>query len=335
MTLSSTVSMRAMHSLLQGVTVIVCLASLLGFAGRWWWLFELASHFRVQYLVLLAAGTLLLLATRHYRLAAVAAACALLNLYVVAPLLAPAAAGGQPAHTVRIVSANVKAENSSHSQLLEFIRASDPDIVTLFEVNSGWQAAAAKLARQYPYSRINAINETRGHFGSALFSKYPIEHTELKRFGRISHYAVIARLSINGEPLHLIGAHVLAPTRSAYFRMRNAHLQALADTARQLPGAVMLIGDLNTSSWSPYFRDLQQSAGLRDGRPGFGIQASWPVGAPLLRIPIDHCLVSPGMAIRNWTRGPDIGSDHFPILIDFSLPAPAANTPEHRHGSPA
>ena len=135
-----------------------------------------------------------------------------------------------------------------------------------------------------------------------------------------------ARNNINGTPLHLIGAHLLAPTHSAYFNMRNDHLEELASTAQRLPEPVMLIGDLNTSTWSPYFADLKQASGLKDGRPGFGIQATWPVRFPLLRIPIDHCLVSPAIAIRDWARGPDIGSDHYPLVVDFSLPDSGART---------
>lgn len=326
--------MNIIRTLFWTVIGTGCLASLLGLAGRGWWLLELASHFRAQYAVLLAAGTLVLLITRHYRSAVVVAACAALNLYLLLPLYIPASASAAQPKTLRIVSVNVKAENGQRSPLLEFIQAADPDIVTLYEVSDDWLDTTAELESLFPYSRVNAI---RGHFGSALFSKHPVEQLELKRFGRISHYAVSARLNINGTPLHLVAAHLLAPTHSAYFNMRNDHLEEIASSARRLPEPVMLIGDLNTSSWSPYFADLKRASGLEDGRPGFGIQASWPVGLPLLRIPIDHCLVSPGIVIRDWTRGPDIGSDHFPIVVDFSLPDGNARVQRpnaHPTGSP-
>ena len=104
--------------------------------------------------------------------------------------------------------------------------------------------------------------------------------------------------------------------------MRNDHLDSLANTSRLIQGPVMLIGDLNLSTWSPYFDDLIKTSGLKDSRKGFGIQATWPVKFPLLRIPIDHCLVSPSVSISNWARGPDIGSDHFPIIIDFTIDRP-------------
>jgi endonuclease/exonuclease/phosphatase (EEP) superfamily protein YafD len=83
----------------------------------------------------------------------------------------------------------------------------------------------------------------------------------------------------------------------------------------------MVLGDLNLSPWSPYFGDLLSSAGLRDSREGFGIQASWPTAVPLLRVPIDHVLYSPEVVINHRQIGPDVGSDHLPVVVDFSLPA--------------
>jgi len=41
----------------------------------------------------------------------------------------------------------------------------------------------------------------------------------------------------------------------------------------------------------------------------------WP---PPLRIAIDHCFVSPGIGIAGLAAGPDIGSDHLPLLIDIA-----------------
>jgi len=37
------------------------------------------------------------------------------------------------------------------------------------------------------------------------------------------------------------------------------------------------------------------------------------------RVAIDHCLVSPEIAIRDRHIGPDVGSDHFPVVLDFAL----------------
>jgi len=38
----------------------------------------------------------------------------------------------------------------------------------------------------------------------------------------------------------------------------------------------------------------------------------------LLRVPIDHCLVSSELAVVNHEVGPDLGSDHFPVLVTLA-----------------
>jgi hypothetical protein len=84
-------------------------------------------------------------------------------------------------------------------------------------------------------------------------------------------------------------------------------------------GRVLLVGDLNMTSWSPFFSDLIQTSGLRDSRKGFGMQNSWPANRRLLMIPIDHILVSEGVKVLSRRIGQFNGSDHYPILLDFSL----------------
>jgi endonuclease/exonuclease/phosphatase (EEP) superfamily protein YafD len=40
---------------------------------------------------------------------------------------------------------------------------------------------------------------------------------------------------------------------------------------------------------------------------------------PVLRIPIDHCLVSSELVVLEHTVGPDIGSDHYPLLVTLAV----------------
>jgi len=81
------------------------------------------------------------------------------------------------------------------------------------------------------------------------------------------------------------------------------------------------VGDLNSSSWSPAFRDLLRDAGLRDTRLGRGVQSTWPAWLPMVQIPIDHALVSPGVRVHGRFVGDRVGSDHLPVVLDFSVDA--------------
>jgi endonuclease/exonuclease/phosphatase (EEP) superfamily protein YafD len=38
-----------------------------------------------------------------------------------------------------------------------------------------------------------------------------------------------------------------------------------------------------------------------------------------MRVPIDSCLISRGLAVLEQAHGPDVGSDHLPLIIRFGL----------------
>ena len=93
---------------------------------------------------------------------------------------------------------------------------------------------------------------------------------------------------------------------------------AAIELARAAPNPVMVLGDLNATSWTPYFAELILAGGLSDSRRGFGVASTWPGFMPLpLRIPIDHCLVSREIGVRERRVGQPVGSDHRPIVVDF------------------
>ena len=54
--------------------------------------------------------------------------------------------------------------------------------------------------------------------------------------------------------------------------------------------------------------------------PALTAEPTWPTYNPLLWIPIDHCLVSPEIIVTDRQIGPDVGSDHYPIVVDLQLP---------------
>ena len=52
---------------------------------------------------------------------------------------------------------------------------------------------------------------------------------------------------------------------------------------------------------------------------GFGVQPSWPTKPLILRIPIDHILVSKNIVTARRWIGPETGSDHLPVFADLVL----------------
>jgi hypothetical protein len=47
--------------------------------------------------------------------------------------------------------------------------------------------------------------------------------------------------------------------------------------------------------------------------------STFHVKTPLLRFPLDHAFASKHFKLKSLKRLPSFGSDHFPILIEFTL----------------
>ena len=83
---------------------------------------------------------------------------------------------------------------------------------------------------------------------------------------------------------------------------------------------VAICGDFNTVPWSGPFRHLASRSGMTDlYGDGAWSGYSWPTWTSVLRVPLDNCLVSGGVAVTGHRHGPDIGSDHFPLVVDLAL----------------
>jgi endonuclease/exonuclease/phosphatase (EEP) superfamily protein YafD len=302
---------------LGAIATGTAILSLVGFLGHWWWLFDLASHFRMQYFVLLVFLAVLFWLGRQPWAALGAAIFSLLNLVLVAALYFPVKSEpAQQQASYRLLLANVLQANQSYVKIRQLIRSSEPDFIVLAETNRDWLQALEDIRERYPYTK-SAMRED--NYGIAIFSRFPFEKAEIRIFGETGVPSIVLRLKLDGNGVTLIGTHPPPPKGPEATRYRNVQLLALADFASQIPDSTLLCGDLNLSPWSPYFRQVLQRSGLQNSLVGFGVQPSWPVDRPLFRVPIDHCLVSPGVRIQSRKLGPSVGSDHFPVIVDFSL----------------
>ena len=304
-------------SIAWGLTVLACLGTLAGFLGRIGWLGELASHFRAQYLWMLAASAAVLVLSHQPLPALLAAAFAVVN----AALILPVYRGTVPASTGRVfraLSANLWIHNRSYERVKRFLREADADLMVLLEVTDAWRQALQEVMADYHCSTMDAFPKGMGVF---VLSRAPFERMEVVRSGSTVLPSILVRVRLGGRPVTLIGSHPRSPTTPARAKRRNRQLAELAGVVRQQEGPVLVLGDLNSTSWSGAFQEFLRATRLRDSRRGFGLQPTWPAQLPWLRIPIDHCLVSSEIVVHRRRVGRRIGSDHLPIVVDFSLAA--------------
>lgn len=124
--------------------------------------------------------------------------------------------------------------------------------------------------------------------------------------------------------------HLQNPTRGRGegLRIRNLELGVLAETVAKEPGPVLVMGDFNTTpSALPFYR-LLKAANLKRVACGGPNAGTWrPIywrgttmdKIPGLRVTIDHILVR-DLDVQACHVAPDIGSDHFPLIVTLTQP---------------
>ena len=152
------------------LAVLAGMLPILGRLGGGFWLLDLCNHFQVRYAVLLALAVVALLCLKARRHAAVAALFLIVPLIRLGPLFLPVKSAG-PAVAVRVVAFNVLSANTRHADTVGWIRAADPDVVFLPEVDPSWAAGLQPLRASHPHAIEHIV---AGNFGFAFFSKRPI-----------------------------------------------------------------------------------------------------------------------------------------------------------------
>ena len=296
---------------------------LLGFLGRFVWFFDLFANFRPQYVIVSLIGAVSLsFKKKHLKLAIFAYIATLVLFITVLPIyISPSAkiANFNPIK-LRVMQINVFTPNGEYKKVEDAILQYDPDIILLDEVNNQWLNSISAIRSKYPYS----LEEPRDdNFGIAMFAKIKPEFCEIRMSESAQIPYIYARFILDKstkKSLAFYGIHPLPPIGKNYFNMRNSQLAEVANEIRNDSSThKILLGDLNLTPWSYFFGKLEKESGLRNSQLGFGIQPSWPQKLPFFRIPIDHCLVSPQIKVVDRQIGDNIGSDHFPLIIDLSF----------------
>ncbi len=299
-------------ALMAGTT---CACTVAGFFGRWGWALELFSHFRLQYLLLLAMVIVPLCLARRWKMVVVVGCFATINFVSVLSMYVAPSRGNVEGVSLRCVLWNVNTANTRHGEVAAFLQRSDVDVILLLETDDIWLSAMRDALDKYPYY---AAAPRKDNFGIGLFSKLPIVGG-IEAMGAVGLPAIRATLIKDGCELTLVGVHAVPPKSAEFAAHRNDLFDSLADSVPRVDGPVVLLGDLNATPWSPYFRDLLTRTGLSDGRRGFGIKATWPSFLGPLGIPIDHCLVSDEVIVEDFQLGPSAGSDHRALVVDLVI----------------
>ena len=301
-------SRRLAGLLLLAVLALLLLSVLRWVPGGW----SVPDHLRIG--LLWAALPLFLAALWFRRRVAVLAVlvASLINAYQVLPTLLPRPA--LPGEPVTLLHANVWQHNPSMDPFVALAREQKADLVVVLERYhfQGYEWADA-LADRFPHR----LTCGEADCGNNILSRWPLE-----RLGPVTSpwhdrpdnpSYLAARVHRPDGAFTLVTAHLGQPFDQA---IQDAQADWLVARLRELPGPLILSGDFNAAPWSPLIRRIMAGGGLsRLSTTG----PTWPSWALPIGIPIDHVLGDDG-AEDAQVLG-DIGSDHRPILVTFTLSA--------------
>jgi endonuclease/exonuclease/phosphatase (EEP) superfamily protein YafD len=304
--------------------VATAIAFVLGELGRFNWQLELLSHFAVQYAIALATAGVYFLIRGRALWFVIAVVAGLMPAWRIAPYLpigtAPTHAA-RGAHTLRVMTINVRAGNTRYDDVRAEIERLDPDIVFLPENTDRWAARLAPLRARYPYV---VDGQSTSVFSLLLFSRVPLSDSSIVNLPQPAGFrAIVTRACAEGADndmacVRVIGIHPPPPLTAAWAGMRDAALQAVPQLAAgQEAARTILLGDLNCTPWSPLFRDLLTETGLRDAALATGLAPTWLSRWLPLGLTIDHILIGEAFEVARHDVGNDVGSDHFPVVADL------------------
>lgn len=296
-----------------------------GLLGRVHPAFDSFAHFRWHVSLAMIAVSILLLAIRfrlHGLLSGILGGAALWT-----TLPGMGFGGGQavandtePTAIYRLLHLNLRFNNPEVGSVPSLIGRVKPDVVTLNEVSAHWQPHLDKLATMYPYRAVCPSPRFVG--GVAILSRRPFAAGQTVRCSNDGGLAT-ARIDFGGRWVDIGAMHLQWP----WPYQQSAHIAALSPQLGDMGLTAILAGDLNAATWSTAVAKVAAASGAA---PVDGIGATWltPILPRFLLdyvgLPIDHVFWKGDIVLRSVARQENVGSDHLPVLVEFSL----ANRPD-------
>jgi endonuclease/exonuclease/phosphatase (EEP) superfamily protein YafD len=275
-----------------------------GHGGRIAWLLDLAVHWQWLYATALVP-VVMLCGWRDRRFLALAP-LALLPWWSAASRL-PVAEDATALTPFRVISANVHLRTTSPGRLIAWTQDAPTDVLVLLEVSPPYARALADWS-DYPHRVVEAQADP---FGIAVLSRYPFAtHAILHDVRGIA--SIDVAIDTPQGCVALRAVHPMPPISPDEKQTRDLLLASSVAALREHDDPSLIVGDFNATPWSSAFASFASASWRRTT----SLMPTWPLfGRGLIGIPIDHVLAS-----RHWqridaVRGPDLGSDHYPVRV--------------------
>jgi endonuclease/exonuclease/phosphatase (EEP) superfamily protein YafD len=348
---------------LLSLALVFCTAVTLLSSDAWW--IRVFDFPRIQitvlFMLILTGYALLRLFGRlliwEYALAGLVGVALIWQLIYIAPytILYPKQMSDSLAeddsNRISLLIYNVLYDNREVAALRDLIRDTNPDLILLSEPTQWWLEQLDSLEEEYPYT---LFQPQENHYGKLLYSRLELIDPEIRFLIDPEVPSILTGVRLrSGTVVTLFGAHPRPPglkrpdsENDADSKeeageenegeredsdMRDAELLSIAREVGELGDIpVIVAGDFNDVAWSRTTHLFQRTSGLLDPRVGRGFINTFNSRSRLMRYPLDHVFASRHFLLEDLRRLPDIGSDHFPILVVLDYDPGAVSDEEPR-----
>lgn len=314
-----------MKIVIQTVYWILIALSVVGLSQLRQPISDLLSNF---YLHFTFFGTLLFFVALHWRLprtalvsAAISAICfGLAFSYDRVSVSSDTVAAEAPAQKrLEIMTFNAWERVKVMDRLKSFLRKETPDFVILQEITIKDWRSLQSLKDIYPH--MTYCDDWL--CGVAFLSRHKWQSARAENFGAHQIPLITVTFDDSFKGLTIYATHSARP-HWKYSTQRQQFEDLAAHIAKRGADPAVLGGDMNSTVFSTPLRYFTSASTMK---PAGRFTPTWPqrlrqmgyITLPFLQLDIDHFFVTPGMKIFEKWRGPDLGSDHRPLLLSFRL----------------
>lgn len=218
-----------------------------------------------------------------------------------------------PERTFSLLVSNILMENKEVQAYLDLVAKLRPDVVLVMEPNDWWTKQLAPLRKIYTH---HVEQPQDNQYGMNLYSRFPLSETKIHYFEDTGTPSIQTLLQLpSGDKIVFYGTHPRPPLPENSVSAADKELLIIAKRAREAERPVVVAGDFNDVPWSFTVKKFQEISQLRDIRVGRGFYNTFNAQSLILRLPIDHIFISPGIGLIHLENPVAYTSDHMALFV--------------------
>ncbi len=313
------------------VTLATVAATVVAFGARWWWVFDILTSYRPQFVLILALAAVALAVLRCWKTLVVAVLALALNAVLVAPVITGHQAAARPGSpTLTLAHLNLQSRVGDLPGLDRWLTTRPADIIVLLHTTVPTARHLDHGDGRYRMIYPRVIPDPANYGGVRFDPRGPEVIVLTDRTGvtaaaptgaGLPSAAVQVTAHLGSQRITLLALHTLSPGTGARQDVRDQELKAVTRWLEAAPRPAVAFGDFNTTYYSPELADLLHGAHATSSQVGFGIQATWPHQFRPAGIAIDQSVYTGDITAISRYRGPSLGSEHRSLVVTYALAA--------------